>query len=105
MSENNRVYKSAAPYNFIGLDKFILERCSEENEIMNHDRYCDDLNTGCIKYEIEVLTPLHISSGEENSDKVNLLFKNPQEKYVIPGNTIRGMTRFNASVFFFRICY
>ncbi len=101
MSENNRVYKSAAPYNFIGLDKFILERCSEENEIMNHDRYCDDLNTGCIKYEIEVLTPLHISSGEENSDKVNLLFKNPQEKYVIPGNTIRGMTRFNASVFSF----
>jgi len=101
MSENNRVYKSTAPYNFIGLDKFILERCSDENEIINHDRYYGNLNTGYINYDIEVITPLHISSGLKNSDNVNLLFKNPQGKYVIPGNTIRGMTRFNASIFSF----
>jgi len=103
---------SKAPYNFIELDKFILDRCADENEIINHDKYYDNLNTGYIDYEIETITPLHISSGREKTsnekessdgrtvpNNESQLFKNPQGQYVIPGNTIRGMTRFNASIF------
>lgn len=102
---------SKAPYNFIELDRFVLDRCSDENEILNHDRYSFDLNTGYIEYEIETITPLHISKGvikdRKNSNNKNLtkneslLFKNPEGIYAIPGNTIRGMTRFNASIFSF----
>lgn len=107
---------SKAPYNFIGLDSFILERCSNENEILNHDRFCLDLNTGYIDYEIEAITPLHISrahieeeknKSHENKSNSSLrrseshLFKNPEGKFAIPGNTIRGMTRFNASILSF----
>jgi len=105
---------SMTPYNFIGLDNFVLDRCEDENEILNHDRYGLDLNTGYVEYEIETITPLHISRGivekeadkeqnrakaEDNAIRENRLFKNPEGKYAIPGNTIRGMTRFNASVF------
>lgn len=106
---------SMAPYNFIELDKFVLDRCTDENEIINHDRYGFDLNTGYIDYEIETISPLHISRGnllQEKKDQAStgnsnpaknesLLFKNPEDKYAIPGNTIRGMTRFNASIFSF----
>jgi len=104
MKKETSILVSNAPYNFIGLDKFILDRCANEDEIINHDKFYDNLNTGYIDYEIEVVTPLHISRGRNSdndglSDKESLLFKNPQGKYTIPGNTIRGMTRFNASVF------
>lgn len=104
---------SKAPYNFIELNNFVLDRCKDENELLNHDRFGFNLNTGYIDYEIETLTPLHISrgnieeaNGKENGQKnqeentsESRLFKNPEGKYAIPGNTIRGMTRFNASVF------
>lgn len=88
-------YKSKAPYNFIGLEDFILDKCLDEKEISKHDRYYDDLKTGSIQYEIEAVTPLHIS--DENGE----LFRNPLGQYVIPGNTIRGLTRYNASIFSF----
>ncbi len=89
------VYKSKAPYNFIGLEDFILDRSSDEKDISKHDRYYDNLKTGSIQYEIEVVTPLHISDGNGE------LFRNPLGQYVISGNTIRGLTRYNASIFSF----
>ena len=112
-----KVNKSHSPYNFIGLDNFILDRYKDDSERIYHDKYYEDLNTGYIDYDIETITPLHISqckmSSEKSDDKksknfkddkdnkVNMLFKNPEGKYVIPANTIRGMTRFNASIFSF----
>lgn len=112
MAKEVSTYISKAPYNFIELDKFVLDRCTDENEIINHDKFYDNLNTGYIEYEIEVITPLHVSSGknsdrekaadsEDISDKERQFFKDPQGRYAIPGNTIRGMTRFNASIFSF----
>jgi len=98
MQKNKRKEVSLSPYNFIELDNFVLDRCTDENEIINHDKFHENLNTGYIKYEIEVITPLHIS-GTKNVHNENLLFKNPEGKYAIPGNTIRGMTRYNASIF------
>ncbi len=89
------IYKSKAPYNFIGLEDFILDRYSDEKDIQKHDRYYDNLKTGSIQYEIETITPLHIS------DSNGELFRNPLGQYVIPGNSIRGMTRYNASIFSF----
>lgn len=113
MGNNDKVavYKSKAPYNFIGLEDFILDRCSDIEKFSMHDRYYENLKSGNIQYEIEVITPLHISAGkkesnnekddeEENTGK-NELFKNPIGQYVIPGNTIRGLTRYNASIFSF----
>jgi len=34
-----------------------------------HERYHEGLKTGCIQYEIEVITPLHISAGKKESGK------------------------------------
>ncbi|HHV29775.1 MAG TPA: TIGR03986 family CRISPR-associated RAMP protein [Clostridium sp.] len=114
MGNNEKiVYKSKAPYNFIGLEDFVLDRCRAEEELSMHDRYHENLKTGSIQYEIEVVTPLHISasekgtSGERGEDKEKEytgkkeLFRNPLGQYVIPGNTIRGLTRYNASIFSF----
>lgn len=114
MANNEKVvYKSKAPYNFIGFEDFILDRCSGEEELLMHDRYHEGLKTGSIQYEIEVITPLHISAGgkETSGEKENSknkeytaekeLFKNPLGQYVIPGNTVRGFTRYNASIFSF----
>jgi CRISPR-associated protein (TIGR03986 family) len=96
MRNNDKLfYKSKAPYNFISLEDFILDRCSDEKELSMHDRYHEDLKTGSIQYEIEVVTPLHISNGKEE------IFKNPLGQYVVPGNTMRGLTRYNASIFSF----
>lgn len=103
---------SMAPYNFIELEKFVMDRCADENDILNHDRYVPEFNTGYIDYEIEAVTPLHISKGDisqddrkaintDNNNNKSQLFKNPEGKYVIPGNTMRGITRFNASIFSF----
>ena len=72
----------------------MLDRCNDEKELSMHGKY-HDLKTGYLKYEIEAITPLHISDNDEN------LFKNPMGQYAIPGNTIRGMTRYNASIFSF----
>jgi len=58
-----------APYNFIGLEDFILDKCSDEEELLMHERYHEGLKTGCIQYEIEVITPLHISAGKKESGK------------------------------------
>ena len=91
----NPTFKSKAPYNFIALEDFVLDRCNDEKELSMHGKYHNDLKTGYLKYEIEAITPLHISDNDEN------LFKNPMGQYAIPGNTIRGMTRYNASIFSF----
>lgn len=113
MGNNDKVvYKSKAPYNFIGLENFVLDRCDDEEDLLMHDKYHEGLKTGSIQYEIEVITPLHISAGTKESDKEKedseeentrkeVLFTNPLGQYVIPGNTIRGLTRYNASIFSF----
>ena len=73
------------------MDNFILDRYKDDERIY-HDKYYEDLNTGYIDYDIETITPLHISQCEwyEKSDdksqktskmikdKVNRLFKNPK---------------------------
>lgn len=97
MAKNNTkpAFKSKAPYNFIGLENFVLDRCGDEKELSMHGKYHENLKTGYLTYEIETVSLLHISDGDGK------LFKNPAGKYVIPGNTIRGMTRYNASIFSF----
>lgn len=112
MGNNDKaVYKSKAPYNFIGLENFVLDRCNDE-ELSTHDKYHEGLKTGNIQYEIEVITPLHISAGrkesfkekedsEEENTRKEVIFTNALGQYVIPGNTIRGLTRYNASIFSF----
>ena len=62
--------------------------------IVMHGKYHNDLKTGYLKYEIEAITPLHILTMMK-------ICSNPMGQYAIPGNTIRGMTRYNASIFSF----
>ncbi|NMB32693.1 MAG: TIGR03986 family CRISPR-associated RAMP protein [Clostridium sp.] len=92
---------SQAPYNFIGLEDFVLDRCGDEKEILMHERYHEGLNTGAVRYEIKVLTPLSITNGSRGNSNSQEISKNPMGSYIIPGNTIRGLTRYNASIFSF----
>jgi len=94
--ENKKLFKAKAPYNFITLENKVLNRYDLSKEIPFHSSFRNGYNTGEIIYEIETETPLHISDGKKDGGKP---FKNPLGQYVIPANTIRGMTRYNASIF------
>lgn len=93
---------ASAPYNFVSLPHrilpapFALEEVDVEdveNIIEDYKRYVssEGKNTGCIRLEIQALTPLFIGSGT-GSEETDAFFS-PTGRPVIPGSSIRGMTR------------
>lgn len=85
---------TTAPYNFIPIENRVLKRAEKTTDAsLKQNHFSKDLYTGTISYNLKTITPLHISDGN------NGIFKNPEGIPVIPGNTIRGLTRFNASIF------
>ena len=96
---------ASAPYNFVSLPHrilpapFALDEVDVENvENMeniteNYKKYVssEGKNTGCIRLEIQALTPLFIGSGT-GSEETDAFFS-PTGRPVIPGSSIRGMTR------------
>jgi len=89
-------YPASAPYNFIPLNKVVVEA----EEIPDFDRYHDGKYTGWIDLEIETKTPLYIrdslteqdlKDGKESKDNPD--FFSPAGKLRIPGSSLRGMVR------------
>ena len=101
-----------APYNFIPLNKSIIQ----SEQIPDFDVYlCKEgnkLNTGYISLEIQTLTPFYVrdtlTEGEMQEEKViekenrekgmkkkyiNHNFFSPADKIRIPGSSLRGMAR------------
>jgi CRISPR-associated protein (TIGR03986 family) len=85
---------TTAPYNFIPIENRVLSYCDDKNDIsLSQAKFDMDKHTGTINYSVETMTPLHIS------DSGGDIFRNPNGVATIPGNTMRGLTRFNASIF------
>lgn len=88
---------SVAPYNFVSLPNRCVFPYKTYEDLPGHDILDESYLNGCIEYEIVNETPLIVGSSERNQGKVITPFKNPQNKYVIPGNTIRGILRNNTA--------
>jgi CRISPR-associated protein (TIGR03986 family) len=109
--------KAKAPYNFVPLPEKVLTVEGDEKEKIEkglHDRYYSDRHTGYIDLEITTETPLYtrcafppsVYGNQNNFDETGKLkvtavrdcqdfFHRGDEKKipVIPGSTLRGMTR------------
>lgn len=93
---------ASAPYNFVSLPHRILPApfSLDEVDVENVENITEDYkkyvrsegkNTGCIRLEIKALTPLFIGGGT-GSEETDAFFS-PTGRPVIPGSSIRGMTR------------
>jgi len=88
------ISSSHAPYNFVSLNKTIVEgELFEEND-KYHSKEANRF-TGYIKCNIETLTPLYIRGcfDENEEAKGKSEFFSPTNKARIPGSSIRGMIR------------
>lgn len=88
---------SVAPYNFISQENNNIIAYNDFNELPKHNRLYEDKVSGYIEYEIVNHTPLVIGDGKNQAKEIKI-FKNHDDKFTIPGNTIRGMVRNNLSV-------
>ncbi|MFN3533322.1 MAG: TIGR03986 family CRISPR-associated RAMP protein [Candidatus Brocadia sp.] len=101
-----------APYNFIPLNKTIIQSEQRPDFDVYHCKEDNMRNTGCISLEIETRTPLYIrdtlTEGEMQEEKViekenrekgtkkkyiNPDFFSPGDKIRIPGSSLRGMAK------------
>lgn len=88
---------SVAPYNFISQANNNIIAYNNFSELPKHNRLYEDRISGYIEYEIVNHTPLVIGDGK-NEAKETKIFQNHDDKFTIPGNTIRGMVRNNLSI-------
>lgn len=80
---------SKAPYNFIPLSNRVFERYSSVDDLPGHDEILEDHYSGTIEYVLKCDSDIIVSDGKGN------FFKNLDNKYAIPGSSIRGMVRNN----------
>lgn len=78
-----------APYNFIPLSNRVFERYSSVDDLPGHDEILEDHYSGTIEYVLKCDSDIIVSDGKGN------FFKNLDNKYAIPGSSIRGMVRNN----------
>lgn len=94
--------QSVAPYNFVPLPANAKVISKDIKELQSHGEINKKKNSGYIEYEIENITPLIIGKGKEDKNDKNVyFFKNDKGEYTIPGSTIRGLLRNNASILSF----
>lgn len=91
MDENSIV---RAPYNFVPFSKSVLIRYKNLEELPGHDVIDPDLKTGEIHITMEAETPVFISDGTGKGH----FFQGANGKYMIPGSSVRGMTRENMQI-------
>lgn len=92
---------SVAPYNFVSLPTQCKNVYEKHEELIGHNELSKELLSGYIKYNIVNKTPIIIGATEKAyKDGIKLIkfFKNSKDKYAIPGNSIRGVIRNNASI-------
>lgn len=82
--QNNNIAQAVAPYNFVPLNSKLIE--AQTPPANGHATYDPERLSGYIELSIEALTPLFIR-GKGN----RFLLLN--DKPVIPGSSLRGMTR------------
>lgn len=87
---------SGAPYNFVPFDRKILERYPEKQALPAHDRFIPGLNTGEILCTLTAVTPVFIGNGGDR-EQVDF-YRGANGTYLIPGSTVRGMTRTNMQI-------
>lgn len=96
---------STAPYNFIPFEEFAAIPIEEKEEV-SHNRFYSmhsekqERYTGKITYELKSLTELFVGGDRENENGERLFFQD-QDNFIIPGSTIRGLVRSNASILSF----
>ena len=93
----NRLRDSVAPYNFIRLPISTFIRYKNCNDLPKYDSYKNKLNTGYIDYEFVNETPIFVG-GEKSTDNNVEFFKNANNKFCIPGSSIRGVIRKNTEI-------
>lgn len=94
----NSIVDSKAPYNFIRLPINAFIRYGSCEELPKHNSYKSDLNTGYIDYEFINETPIFVGSEKNGTENTVEFFKNANNKFCIPGSSIRGVVRKNAEI-------
>ena len=94
----NSIRDSKAPYNFIGLPTTAFIRYENCESLPKHDSYKSNLNTGYIDYEFKNETPLFIGSEKQKDSTEISFFKNADNKFCIPGSSMRGVVRKNTEI-------
>lgn len=92
MAENSRVH---APYNFVPFSSKVLIPYESVRDLPRHDELRTDLKSGEILVSVRAETPVFVSDGNKKGPH---FFRGPNGKYMIPGTTIRGMTRENMQI-------
>lgn len=81
-----------APYNFVPLNEKVV--FPEWADDVSHDIPFDDGETASIEIEIEAKSPLFVKNSNRNTNPENHLdFFSHNNKYYIPGSSIKGMLR------------
>ena len=93
---------ATAPFNFIRFPDEAYIRYKKAEDLPKFDKYYKDLNTGYIDYEFTCETPMFVGS-EKKKDSLNNIdivdfFKNSDNKFCVPGSSIRGVIRSNTEI-------
>lgn len=94
----NSIRDSKAPYNFIRLPINAFIRYGSCDELPKYDSYKSDLNTGYIDYEFKNETPIFIGSEKLKDSNDVAFFKNVDNKFCVPGSSMRGVVRKNTEI-------
>lgn len=92
MAENSRV---RAPYNFVPFSSKVLTPYESVRDLPRHDELRTDLKSGEIQVSLRAETPVFVSDGDKKDPH---FFRGANGKYMIPGSTIRGMSRENMQI-------
>ena len=92
MAEKNKV---RTPYNFVPFSNKHIERYASMDALPRHDQIDPALKCGEIYMTLRAETPVFLSDGHQKDEH---FFRNAAGKIVIPGSTVRGMTRANMQI-------
>lgn len=92
MPEKKRAH---APYNFVPFSNKILLPYDSPKDLPAHDRIDPELKTGEIHVTMEAETPVFVSDGDRTDPH---FCRGANGKYMLPGSTVRGMTRENMQI-------
>lgn len=86
-----------APYNFVPLNKTVVK--PHWANYVNHDLPFDDAQSGHLEIELVAKSPLYVRNGVPDSlpkeirESERKLFSQHQNRYFIPGSSLKGMIR------------
>lgn len=97
---DDRVRIGKAPYNFIPLPEKILARYESVHDLPTHDASRNEdrnLLSGEITFNIVAKQPIIVAEAGEQANEKHF-FKNKDDKYEIPGSSLRGALRNAVSI-------